>query len=202
VVLFYVRSECPEWVPFAVSAARAAAPLTVEVVAWLVLWSVSSWITVGLGVVVGWCVLRGRVLEWWSGPPALSAAGWTEDDPAVMARRRTNAPDGGRPVRVGISLTVEEAGMIAARAAELGLTASAYVAQRALSEEGSTAAERRAQLQEVWALQRELSRVADVLRTSWAVSDAERAELRAGLRAVVGQLGVVAGDLAALGVTG
>jgi hypothetical protein len=25
-------------------------------------------------------VLRGRVLEWWSGPPALSAAGWTEDD--------------------------------------------------------------------------------------------------------------------------
>jgi hypothetical protein len=120
----------------------------------------------------------------------------------VMARRRTNAPDGGRPVRVGISLTVEEAGMIAARAAELGLTASAYVAQRALSEEGSTAAERRGQLQEVWALQRELSRVADVLRTSWAVSDAERAELRAGLRAVVGQLGVVAGDLAALGVTG
>jgi hypothetical protein len=76
------------------------------------------------------------------------------------------------------------------------------VAQRALSEEGSTAAERRAQLQEVWALQRELSRVADVLRTSWAVSDAERAELRAGLRAVVGQLGVVAGELAALGVTG
>jgi hypothetical protein len=80
VVLFYVRSECPEWVPFAVSAARAAAPLTVEVVAWLVLWSVSSWITVGLGVVVGWCVLRGRVLEWWSGPPVLSAVGWTEDD--------------------------------------------------------------------------------------------------------------------------
>jgi hypothetical protein len=53
-------------------------------------------------------------------------------------------------------------------------------------------------LQEVWALQRELSRVADGLRTSWAVSDAEWA----GLRAVVGQLGVVAGDLAALGVTG
>jgi hypothetical protein len=79
-MLFYVRSECPEWVPFAVSAAKAAAPLTVEVVAWLVLWSVSSWITVGLGVVVGWCVLRGRVLEWWSGPPALSAVGWTEDD--------------------------------------------------------------------------------------------------------------------------
>jgi hypothetical protein len=114
---------------------------------------------------------------------------------SVAGRRRANVPGGRSTRRAGFTMSPEEAAVLEARAAAAGLRVSVYVAERALSEDGGTAAERRAWMGQLWGLERRLCELVVVVRGR------PDGELVASLvRPVVGEIRRVVGELERLGV--
>jgi hypothetical protein len=97
--------------------------------------------------------------------------------------------------RAGFTMSPEEAAVLEARAAAAGVRVSVYVAERALSTDGGTAAERRVWMGQLWALERRLCELVVVARGR------PDGELVASLvRPVVGEIRRVVGQLERLGV--
>jgi hypothetical protein len=114
---------------------------------------------------------------------------------SVAGRRRANVPGGRSTRRAGFTMSPEEAAVLEARAAAAGLRVSVYVAERALSTDGGTAAERRAWMGQLWGLERRLCELVVVVRGR------PDGELVASLvRPVVGEIRRVVGELERLGV--